>query len=402
MNTIELKNNQAVMASRNESVLAIARVVQSASRGKLAFTLDNTRVSDLNKKALASIDNKKTVELFSRLIDMPLRAGNYPLEDLLPLAGKFKKDTGKLLDNFYSSDITFVAEDAANNLDSRALNVLMLGSAGMGVVSAIQDMVSAFTNAGYYGRSFPMFDPSKKGAPVQGYGVVSREPVLVHAPFQVPNIILLFDHKLFPMLKGILNGYQGVEPSQITILINAAVDVPTLRSTANFHQDYSLYTVDATSLIRRRRIPPNYAMIGAMLGVLDDEAVDIAAFTDVVTRLLTQKFGSGSKVDGNVEAFNIARQQVSGEPSRTRWADTLGETQEMEVATGQEIRFADGNRAIAQAVREVLNLYPSVVAAYPITPQTQIVEYLAQMIADGELTAEGVAPESEHGAGGAV
>ena len=39
-----------------------------------------------------------------------------------------------------------------------------------------------------------------------------------------------------------------------------------------------------------------------------------------------------------------------------------------------------------------------VVAAYPITPQTHIVEHLAELVADGELDAEYVPVESEHSA----
>jgi len=39
-----------------------------------------------------------------------------------------------------------------------------------------------------------------------------------------------------------------------------------------------------------------------------------------------------------------------------------------------------------------------VVAAYPITPQTHIVEHLAELVADGSLNAEYIAVESEHSA----
>jgi pyruvate ferredoxin oxidoreductase alpha subunit len=41
---------------------------------------------------------------------------------------------------------------------------------------------------------------------------------------------------------------------------------------------------------------------------------------------------------------------------------------------------------------------PDVIAAYPITPQTHIVEHLAELVADGELDAEYVPVESEHSA----
>ena len=38
------------------------------------------------------------------------------------------------------------------------------------------------------------------------------------------------------------------------------------------------------------------------------------------------------------------------------------------------------------------------IAAYPITPQTHIVEHLSELVADGELDAEFIPVESEHSA----
>ncbi len=51
--------------------------------------------------------------------------------------------------------------------------------------------------------------------------------------------------------------------------------------------------------------------------------------------------------------------------------------------------------AIADAVK-LAN--PDVIAAYPITPQTHIVEHLAELVADGEVDAEYIPVESEHSA----
>jgi pyruvate ferredoxin oxidoreductase alpha subunit len=51
--------------------------------------------------------------------------------------------------------------------------------------------------------------------------------------------------------------------------------------------------------------------------------------------------------------------------------------------------------AVADAVK-LCN--PDVVAAYPITPQTHIVEHLADLVANGELDAEYIPVESEHSA----
>ena len=55
---------------------------------------------------------------------------------------------------------------------------------------------------------------------------------------------------------------------------------------------------------------------------------------------------------------------------------------EVSVAIGEMVKMADVD----------------VIAAYPITPQTHIVEHLAELVADGELDAEYIPVESEHSA----
>ena len=61
--------------------------------------------------------------------------------------------------------------------------------------------------------------------------------------------------------------------------------------------------------------------------------------------------------------------------------------------------FLEGSRAVAEIVKLCK---PGVISAYPITPQTHIVEELAQMVADGELNAQFVNVESEHSAASVV
>lgn len=58
-----------------------------------------------------------------------------------------------------------------------------------------------------------------------------------------------------------------------------------------------------------------------------------------------------------------------------------------------------GNETIAEAMRQI---NPDVVAAYPITPATEIVQIFAQFVADGQVKTEFVAVESEHSALSAV
>jgi len=54
-----------------------------------------------------------------------------------------------------------------------------------------------------------------------------------------------------------------------------------------------------------------------------------------------------------------------------------------------------GNEAVAIALKQI-NV--DVVAAYPITPSTEVVHYFAQYVADGQVDTEFVAVESEHSA----
>ncbi|MDD5281405.1 MAG: pyruvate ferredoxin oxidoreductase [Candidatus Omnitrophica bacterium] len=61
--------------------------------------------------------------------------------------------------------------------------------------------------------------------------------------------------------------------------------------------------------------------------------------------------------------------------------------------------FLEGSHAIAEIIK---SCQPGVISAYPITPQTHIVEDLAQMVSSGELKSQFVNVESEHSAASVV
>ena len=58
-------------------------------------------------------------------------------------------------------------------------------------------------------------------------------------------------------------------------------------------------------------------------------------------------------------------------------------------------RFLSGNEAFAEGIRLAK---PDVISAYPITPQTIVVERLSEMVEDGSLKSEFINVESEHSA----
>jgi pyruvate ferredoxin oxidoreductase alpha subunit/phenylglyoxylate dehydrogenase alpha subunit len=59
----------------------------------------------------------------------------------------------------------------------------------------------------------------------------------------------------------------------------------------------------------------------------------------------------------------------------------------------KDIRILNGNKAAAYGAKLSR---AEIIAVYPITPQTTLVEYLSQFVADGELDASMVEVESEH------
>ncbi|MFH1454232.1 MAG: transketolase C-terminal domain-containing protein [Armatimonadota bacterium] len=70
----------------------------------------------------------------------------------------------------------------------------------------------------------------------------------------------------------------------------------------------------------------------------------------------------------------------------------------METALKQKMKVMEGSIAIAETVTQ---LRPHVISAYPITPQTHIVEALSRIVADGRLHADFIKVDSEQSAASA-
>jgi pyruvate ferredoxin oxidoreductase alpha subunit len=58
-------------------------------------------------------------------------------------------------------------------------------------------------------------------------------------------------------------------------------------------------------------------------------------------------------------------------------------------------KIATGNKAVAEAVKQA---NPGVVAAYPITPQTEIIEQITEFVTSGQMPGRFIPVESEHSA----
>ncbi len=68
---------------------------------------------------------------------------------------------------------------------------------------------------------------------------------------------------------------------------------------------------------------------------------------------------------------------------------------EQAVESKPKLQVLTGHQAVAHAMRQI---EPDVVAAYPITPQSEIMHYFAEFVADGKVKSELITVESEHSA----
>jgi len=82
-------------------------------------------------------------------------------------------------------------------------------------------------------------------------------------------------------------------------------------------------------------------------------------------------------------------------PCQSYCDENLRRIQRTKTAVKQEVQGLNGDEAVALAVKQC---DVDVIAAYPITPQTIIVEKLSEYVANGEVDTEYVCTESEHSA----
>ena len=77
----------------------------------------------------------------------------------------------------------------------------------------------------------------------------------------------------------------------------------------------------------------------------------------------------------------------------------MAKKQERRPVKGRDFDSLSGADAVAFGMRQI---NPDVVAAFPITPQTEIMERFEKFYAEGEVDTEMIRAESEHSAMSAV
>ena len=271
------------------------------------------------------------------------------------------------------------------------------GRGGQGVVTAAELLSAAVFAEGQYAQAFPSFGSERTGAPVVSYCRIDSNPIRVREPVMHPDVLVIQD----PTLLHQVSLFDGAG-DHVLLLINSerpAADLGIEDFTSRLRPG-AVVTVPATELAQKHtgRSVPNAALLGAFA------ALTGAVTLDSVLAAITSRF-SGAVAAGNVAAARAAYEVTLEQLGQSGGAQgDAGQHQvvaparrSQHVTPGQgRVGQIEGSRGAAEAVGLCR---PEVICAYPISPQTHIVEALATQVKGGDLSpCEFVNVESEFAA----
>jgi pyruvate ferredoxin oxidoreductase alpha subunit len=275
------------------------------------------------------------------------------------------------------------------------LQIRIHGRGGQGVVTAAELLSAAAFREGKYAQAFPSFGSERTGAPVVSFCRIDDRPIRVREPVMHPDVLVIQD----PTLLHQVDVFEGADEDALLVINSArpAADLGIADFTSRLRPG-AVLTVPATELAQQHvgRPVPNAALLGGFA------AVSGAVSIESVAAAILDRF-SGEVGAGNVAAARAAHAEASAQLGRPL-ADGDGSQppgQHLQGATSAafgtgRVRQIEGSRGVAEAVALCR---PEVVCAYPISPQTHIVEALAALVKAGDLApCEFVNVESEFAA----
>ena len=279
------------------------------------------------------------------------------------------------------------------------------GRGGQGVVTAAELLAAAAFAEGRHAQAFPSFGSERTGAPVVAFCRISDGPIRTREPVMHPDALIIQD----PTLLHQVDVFEGVEAGA-TVLINSARGLAELGlgDLSGVLGTGTAMTVPATELAQRHvgRPVPNAALLGGFAAACGLVSLDCVAAA-------VQERFPGSVGSGNAAAAREAYAIVAGAGAPAGAAAQAGRAEAASPAeqpaspaaappdgsggtAGATVRQIEGSQAVAQAVALCR---PEVVCAYPISPQTHIVEALSRQVKSGALApCEFVNVESEFAA----
>src|ERR1022692_546499 len=299
------------------------------------------------------------------------------------------------------------------------------GRGGQGTVTAAELLSAAAFAEGRHAQAFTSFGSERTGAPVMSFCRVDDRPIRSREPVTTPDALIIQD----PTLLHQVNVFDGASGS-CRLLISSARDVADL-NIGDFTDRLppgSVLTVPAADLAQQHlgRPVPSAALLGgfaafpglvtldSVLAAIRDRfagkpavargnvAAASAAFDYVVRAMAAQGTTQPASLAGGLSARAADRAWASAgaanpdavKPPALAGPDTVNLTAAR--PGGGRVGQIEGSRGVAEAVARC---HPEVICAYPISPQTHIVEALSSLVKSGDLApCEFINVESEFAA----
>ena len=232
------------------------------------------------------------------------------------------------------------------------------GRGGQGVVTAAELLSVAAFLEGRHAQAFPSFGSERTGAPVAAFCRIDDVPIRLREPVFAPDALIIQD----PTLLREHSVLEGLSPTGF-VLVNSARTWAQLGLTDLVDRlppsHAVLVPASALALTHIGRTVPNAALLGgfaALCGLMSLGSV-VAA--------IEARFPQPSR---RATSAPHERHSSMCSPQSGRWPMR---------------RQIEGSRAVAEAVARCR---PDVVCAYPISPQTHIVEALSELVRSGQLS----------------
>ncbi|MHB1595149.1 MAG: 2-oxoacid:acceptor oxidoreductase family protein [Streptosporangiaceae bacterium] len=266
------------------------------------------------------------------------------------------------------------------------------GRGGQGTVTAAELLSAAAFIEGRHAQAFPSFGSERTGAPVMSFCRIDDRPIRTREPVVAPDVLIIGD----PTLLNQVNVFEGAS-EHCRVLINSARGIDEL-NIGDFTSDLppgAALTVPATDLAVQHlgRPVPSAVLLGglaALTGIVSLESV----ITAIQNRFAAQPRVASGNATAARAAFDYVRTELVGlgiEPPSP--AARPRRTADQAAGDG-EMSQIEGSVAVARAVARCR---PEVICAYPISPQTHIVEALSRLVRSGDLTpCEYLNTESEY------
>lgn len=187
--------------------------------------------------------------------------------------------------------------------------IMFFGRGGQGAVTAAQVLAEAAFLKGLYAQAFPKFGIERRGAPVNAFARISREPIEYRGGIKTADFAIVTD--IMSVSPDIL--FKSLNLSGAAVLNSSlsAEELSTFKKRVQ-REDVRIFSVDATNISEKvfgeTSIPiTSIAMVGAfsaVSGLIDLSGIKIALKTFFKPKLVKKNFESASMAFNSMKGYS--------------------------------------------------------------------------------------------------